>query len=382
MEEYADLSKAKTGQELTTPTRFDDTQYTPIDSFVAMLDQVFEKSNSKGERKRVSVSNKALSVNGRVVNDSMEKYLSASALSSSALKEALKTPLHFFYYQQKTFEPKNRSHFELGTFIHSSFLEPAKFDKVAVMPELNKATNEGLCKAIEFYWNLLRQPSDCILTELKQPALRSKLQDLEQQAVAIGYSIIGADDAIVVDILKRGFYSYGGGVLPQLLRNAKRELSMYGTDSQTGQKVKIRPDALLLAEDIGINAIVSVKSTSATTLDGFINDAAKYRYELSEGMYLDVASQITAREFTATIMIMAQTVIPFQIAVFYWDAEDLQVGKYKYRQAMDIVAECADKKVYRGFEVKAAQGTHGIIQMKLPNWTKFEVQPTYIETNN
>lgn len=378
MENYMDLSTAIVGEELT-PLRFDRTEYTPLDEFVQIVGERLSETNKRGERARVKVSNRALSVNGRVVSDAMDKYLASPNLSSSALKEALKTPLHFFYYQQKTFKPKDTSHFELGTFIHSAFLEPKKFDRVAVMPEVNKATNDGLCTAIEFYWRLMGQTPDCILRELKQSTLRHKLCELEERC---DYSVIGEEDALTVGILRRAFYSYAGGLLPRLLQNAKFEISMYGTDPFSGQKVKVRPDALLLSEDIGVNAIVSIKSTTATTLEGFTADAAKYRYELSEGMYLDVASQITGRQFTATIMIMAQTVIPFQIALFYWSAEDLQVGKYKYRQAIDTVAECATNRSYPGFEVNAAEGSLGMIEMKLPDWIKREIAPKYIEENN
>lgn len=375
MDEYlVDLSDAIVGEELT-PLQFDKAEYTPLDEFIETISGHIYDVDAKGARKKVRVSNKALSVNGRVVNDSMDKYLAAPFLSSSALKEVLKTPLHFFYYQHKTFRPKNTSHFELGTFIHSAFLEPSKFDKVAVMPQVNKATNEGLIQAIQFYWQLLHKLPDCLLSELKQPALRQKLQELEKKS---DYSVISEEDALIVDIVRRGFYGYGNGLLPRLLQNAKYEVSIYGIDPLSGQKVKVRPDAMLLSEDVGVNAIVSLKTTSSTTLEAFISDAAKYRYELSEGMYLDVASMVTGRQFTATIMIMVQTVIPFQIAVFYWDAEDLQIGKYKYRQAIDTVAECKEKGSYPGFETKAEDGSLGFIQMKLPNWTKQELLPTFI----
>ncbi|MEG2761261.1 MAG: PD-(D/E)XK nuclease-like domain-containing protein [Mucinivorans sp.] len=377
MDQYTDLSNAIVGEELT-PLQFDRTEYTPFEEFISTITSRLSDTNAKGERRKIKVSNKALSVNGRVVNDSMERYLTSKHLSSSALKEALKTPLHFFYYQQKTFKPKDTSHFELGTFIHSAFVEPKKFDRVAVIPKATQNTNDGLCKAIEFYWQLSGLVPDSILSEMKQQALRDKLRELKDSCT---YSVIDESDALIVEILKRAYKSYGGGLLPLLLQNAKAEVSMYGVDQFSGQKVKSRPDAMLLSEDIGYNIIVSIKSTSATTLEAFTADAAKYRYELSEGMYLDVASQITGRDFTATIMIMAQTVIPFQIAVFYWNAEDLQIGKYKYRQAIDTVTECSVKGSYRGFEVNAEDGAHGIIQMKMPNWIKRELAPKYIEEN-
>lgn len=142
--------------------------------------------------------------------------------------------------------------------------------------------------------------------------------------------------------------------------------------------MKIRPDGLLLEENFGVNAILSVKTTNATSVEAFMRDCAKYRYELAEGMYLKVAGEITGREFTATLMVMAQTVLPFQVAVFYWDAEDLQVGKYKYAQALDIVKQCRAADTWPGFDAKAEEGAHGIIQCKLPDYIKAELLPQYL----
>lgn len=362
-----DLSTAEVGDELS-PLLFDRTEYTPFEEFVAAI--------QGAEDRKVSVSNRSLSVHGRVVKDSMDRYLGHEGLSSSALKEALKTPLHFFHYLQGTFRPKNTDHFELGTFAHMAFLEPRRFDRVVMEPNYGRNTNEGLIKLIQFYQNLMHLPEDCLLSKLKQKVLRDKLADLEQRC---DYLIVDQSDMMIINAVKRGYNSYGGGVLPRLFKNAKSEVSMYLTDFSTGQKVKIRPDAMVLEEDFGVNAIISLKTTSADTVEQFMADSAKYRYELSEGMYLDVASQTTGRQFTATIMVMLQTVIPFQIAVFYWDAEDLEVGKYKYRQALDIVRECEQKRSYTGFECKAEQGCSGIIQMKLPDWIKRELPPMYIE---
>ncbi|MEG2613297.1 MAG: PD-(D/E)XK nuclease-like domain-containing protein, partial [Alistipes sp.] len=145
-----------------------------------------------------------------------------------------------------------------------------------------------------------------------------------------------------------------------------------------GLPVKIRPDAILLEENFGFNAIISFKTTSATSVETFLRDCAKYQYELSEGMYLKVASEVTGRKFTATLMVMIQTVIPFQVAVLFWDAEDLQVGKYKYAQALDIVKQCKDTNSWLGFDAKAEEGAHGIIQSKLPDYIKLELLPQYI----
>ena len=179
-------------------------------------------------------------------------------------------------------------------------------------------------------------------------------------------------------MIRIAYKTYGGGILPKLMQYVKAETSMYGTDPDTGMKVKIRPDGMLLEENFGINAILSIKTTSASSVQAFYNECAKYRYELSEGMYLKVASEITGRPFTATLMVMIQNTAPFQIAVIFWDAEDLQIGKYKYAQALDIVKRCKASGSWPGFDALAEEGAFGIIQGKLPGYIKSELLPQYL----
>ena len=95
------------------------------------------------------------------------------------------------------------------------------------------------------------------------------------------YTIIEEDDKKIIDVVKSGYKIYGGGILPLIFKYAKNEVSMYGEDD--GMKVKIRPDGMLLEENVGVNAIVSFKTTCANTTERFVRDAAKFKYELSEG---------------------------------------------------------------------------------------------------
>lgn len=367
--DISDLTGATVAEELS-PLRFDREDYTPFEEFlhrIAMLPECPKK-----------VHNYALSVNGRVVNDRMEKYLAHPGESSSLLKEVLKSPRHYLVARNEEVKPRNTDHFELGTFCHQAILEPSKFEKVVVAPKANRGTIEGNCTLINFYCDLLCIPQYTILSTLKLQALKDIVADLEEQAERAGYTMIGEEHYNIIRVIKTSYKTYGGGILTTLMQYVKTETSIYGTDPSTRLKVKIRPDGLLLAENFGMNAILSVKTTCATSVEAFMRDCAKFRYELAEGMYLKVASEVTGRKFTATVMIMAQTTIPFQVAVFYWDAEDLQVGKYKYAQAMDIVKQCRDANCWPGFDAKAEEGAYGIIQCKLPDYIKSELLPQYL----
>lgn len=353
-----------------SPLRFDREEYTPFEAFLHRLAHLPEHPKR--------VHNYALSVNGRVANDRMERYLAHPGESSSLLKEVLKSPRHYLVAKNEGVKPRTTDHFELGTFCHEAILEPRRFEKVIVEPKNNRATIEGNINLVKFCWDTLGVPQDTDLSGLKLQALRDKVAELERRAQEAGYTFIGEEHHRIIRVVRTSYNTYGGGLLPRIMPYIKTETSMYGTDSSTGLKVKIRPDGLLLAENWGINAILSVKTTCATSVEAFMRDCAKFRYELAEGMYLQVASEVTGRPFTATVMIMAQTVIPYQVAVFFWDAEDLAVGKYKYAQAMDMVKQCRDANSWPGFDAKAEAGAYGIIQCKLPEYIKSELLPQYL----
>lgn len=369
--DVSDLSGLET-EDVAQPVelQFDRNDYIDFEQMKWNLDALAAAPTKKA-------SCKSLSVHGRVVQDRMSKYLSARGESSSALKEALKSPRHYLIYQNEKQLEEDKTHFTLGTFIHSAFLEPSKFNKVKVLPEANRSSKAGLQTLIKYYWELLCRPHT-LLDDANMNDLRDILLDLETSAAAQGYTFITPDMLKVVDIIRASYKTYGGGILPRLVSLGRTEVSMYGKDPGTGLKVKIRPDCMLLEEQVGANIILSVKSTSATSIEGFMRDAAKYRYHLAEGMYLQVASEITGRHFAGTLMLVAQTVVPYQCFLLWLDAEDLACGKYAYQQAIDIVRQCKDADSWPGFEAYAEDDAHGIIQARFPSWIKNELKPQYI----
>ena len=370
-----DLSGASADEPVAqlSELRYDKSGYTDFEDFAFKIADLPTKPATK------KPSCRSLSVNGHVVQDRMEKYLSTRAESSSALKEVLKSPRHYLIYKNEDLHADDESHFTLGTFIHSAFLEPSKFSKVKTLPEDgNKNTKAGIQILIKYYWNLLGISPDAFLTEMKMDDLKEVLFDLEVAAKKEGYTFIEAKMAQVVKIVQSSYRTYGNGIIPRLIANGRTEVSMYGKDPGTGLKVKIRPDCMLLEEQVGANIILSVKTTSATSIDAFMRDAAKFRYELAEGMYLQVASEITGRKFTGTLMLIAQTVIPYQCALLWLNAEDLACGKYKYQQAIDIVKQCKETDSWPGFEAYAEEGASGIVQVRFPGWIKSELKPQYI----
>lgn len=345
-----------------------------------------------------------LNAGGRVVQDSMEKYLENEALSSSMLKAALKTPLHFAFARSEDREELEKligtpKYFELGTFLHQAILEPTKFNRAIIEPAASLSTTEGVEKLIKFWeaeiekqgfgFNekeeqltaqevLLLANEDvqkCGLNIEKIDGKRAYLRCLKSFS---GLEPVTEENFIKIQILKKHYENYGNGILKRLLHHSKREISMYHTDPITGLDLKVRPDAIQFKENIGVDAIISIKSSGIEDLQAFYHQAAKLHYDLSEGMYQEIATQCTGRDFNTTISVMLQTVAPFAIAILVWSAEDIEMGKHKYRFALENAKEIIEKESVKGYEVFSEEDNLGLIQMSLPVWNQKEYLPVNI----
>ena len=190
---------------------------------------------------------KSLSVNGTVKRDSMETYLESKHISSSNLKNALKTPRSFYYDWERVFEEKQKPCFQLGTFAHMAFLEPRLFELVKVEPVCNQASKDGVLQMIDFYEGLLENEKDYAKNaESESPsekwnfnALKEYRDDLKQKLIDLGYSFISEEMNMIITALKRNYYWYGGGIIPQILKGAYSEVSFYGRDEETGLDVRV-----------------------------------------------------------------------------------------------------------------------------------------------
>lgn len=365
-----DLDSAAVSDKELNPFAYDPSEYPSLQDMI--------NCPAFNSNKVQTIDLQELSKYGQLLKDSMDDYLKKKNLGSSTIKEVLKTPLHFKFRSEMKDVAKDEKHFELGTFAHMAFLEPDRFDKYIIEPKASMASKDGVTTLIKFYEKINKVELSALgqLGDAKIGDLKNHLTTLKQ---ACPYPVVAEEYQQIIDWLQYQYKHYGGGIIPRILKGAMSEVSFYGKDSSTGIPVKVRPDMFNTEENIGINAIISFKTTSAQDVRKFFYDAAKYQYELSEGMYQKVVSEITGRKFNTTIMIMLQTVAPYLPAVFWWNPEDLANGKYKYRYALDTIKECQDKISWPGFDALSEYGNCGIIEMTLPEWSKKEMHPVDIE---
>lgn len=394
-----DLNTLKTGNELMDAS----IDYTrPLSEYPTpqtIVDFLMQGTDPK------HIYTEDLRVNGIAVQDAMEKYLSDDALSSGMLKDALKTPMHFAFSldgDKAALQElqKEKGHFNLGNYLHQAILEPTKFGRAIVEPTASLASTEGVESLMKFWEETIEkqgfgfnekdeeitvEESLSLATEdvsklgLSMAKIDGKKAYLRALKSFSGLEAVTEENFLKIQILKKHYEEYGGGILKRLLKHSKREISFYHTDPVTGLKVKVRPDAIQFKENIGVDAIISVKSSGIEDLRAFYYQAAKLHYDLSEGMYQEVATAVTGRDFNTTIMIMLQTVAPFAVAILVWSPEDIETGKHKYRTALGIAKESLETESFPGYDSFAEVGNFGLIQMHLPQWNNRELLPSQIE---
>lgn len=351
------------------------------------------------------VYTESLNKNGIAVQESMSKYLASKGyINSGALKEAQKSPLHLFYEVESGWREKleayekTKNHYVLGSFIHQALLEPTKFGRAIVEPAYKLNTKDGVQSMVAFWEDKIASigtiDREGLLVSYKD-AIESMKGCIESSGLGLdkidglrtycallksssGFTAITESDKLIIDIIHSNYKRYGDGLFYDLLKRSKREISLYYDDPIYGIKQRIRPDALQFSENIGADTIISVKSTRAESIGHFTYQSAKLNYELTEGMYCEVASAVTERDFNCVITIMVQTVAPFGVAALVWDGEDIEIGKYKYRQALQTTAECFESGKYPGYDAYAESGNRGLIAMKQPEWNTKELHPVDI----
>lgn len=354
---------------------YDETNYPVLDEFVEGM----KKANDRPKRKR---SLKRLAVNGCILKEPMSDYLQSKHIGSSDLKNALKSPKLFIYTYEKAIQRESRYCEDLGTFVHLALCEPKQFKKVKVEPSFNQAQTKGVIQKIKFFRRMLKRPvskeEETDLYTVKIQKLRSNKEELEKECISKGFIFVSDEMYEKIQIIKQNIARYEGGIIEKVLKGAHPEISFYGKDEESGLSVKVRPDYFNVAENIGFNAVISIKTTSRNNIEEFGNDSARLLYDLSEGMYQEVMSSVTGRKFNVTIMIMIQTIPPFDVALLYWNAEDIQMGKEKYRDALTTVSRCFENGYFPGFNARSASGNFGFIEFGLPGWSKKELAPVNV----
>jgi hypothetical protein len=246
-----------------------------------------------------------------------------SCVSSTGLKEILRSPAHYQAYL--TSERKETPALFLGTAIHAKLLEPALFDETYVIAPV------GDKRAKEYKEFEIANANKKILTPEQAEII---------EGIATSVSMHTSASA--------------------LLRAGLVEHSIIWQDEETGIWLKIRPDCLCVDFDTGI--CLDVKSTDDASHGAFLRSCINYNYDLSAALYVEGLRNTFRRDFDFCFLATEKNK-PYGVALYGASEDMLSRGERRVRQALRLLKQCRDND-----EWPCYQPDGGYEVLEWPRW--------------
>lgn len=252
-----------------------------------------------------------------------EKYVELDGVHATGLKDMAVSPL--LYKSRRENKRPDSDTLRRGRAAHTAMLEPDRFMRDYVLWPKSNGRRFGK------KWDAFREMAGertVINEQIYDAALRMR-DAVRSHPVASVY----------------------------LAERGKAELTIKWTHPRTGAGCVSRIDWLC-------SALVDLKTTRNPAPGKFSSDAARFGYMLQLAFYGDA---VASAGFGAlpTVIIAAQSVEPYDVAVFDIPEDQLQTGRTQYEAALDRLIECQRADVWPGIAPERQE-------LRLPAWATAE----------
>lgn len=261
-----------------------------------------------------------------LVDVDMDSYLAWAAISGSLLSVLhMRTPWHV-YQAMVNPQPRSSAALRLGSVVHTAILEPDELEAryvVAPTPDPERhTTSKGLPSSNPK--NTLAYQRE--VEELVADNPGKELVEAEHWARGLR-----ARDAFARN--KRA---------SQLLRaKGMVEMSAVATDPETGVRVKLRPDKLV----VPVGADVNLKTTDNAREDRFSRDVYRFGYYRSAALR-KLALEWLGWDWRRSILVAIETegeLRPESVVVYELDEGTMDAGEQVVRAMLRVIARCIER---------------------------------------
>jgi len=257
-----------------------------------------------------------------------DHYHAHPAVGHSGLVRIMRSPAHFREFVMNP--PVPTPAMEFGTAVHTAILEPDNFARnYVVAPKFDRRTKEGKEAA---------QAWEC--NNAGKTALPAEQMAAIEQMVASAKQHAGA---------------------ARLLSSGMAEMSGFWIDSESGIECKCRPDFLSMDGET-ITGIIDVKTCSDAGADSFARAIAAFGYDVQAAFYTDGIKELIGRTLPF-YFIAIEKEPPYAAAVYLASEEMIDVGRKKYRAALQLLRWCRDNDQWPGYQPNGE-----IEEINLPRW--------------
>ena len=264
-----------------------------------------------------------------------DQYHAHQAVGHSGLVRIMRSPAHYQEYVSNPPEPTPAM--QLGTAFHAALLEQDMFHQTFVIaPKFDRRTKEG--KAAAEAWEVENA----------------------------GKTALTVDQMAVIEEMVVSVRSHAGA--ERLLAEGVAEMSAFWIDRETGIECKCRPDFLSMAGET-VTGIVDVKTCCDASADGFARAIATLGYDVQAAFYQDGLKAVTGRTIPF-YFIAVEKEAPFAVAAYKASDEVIEVGRAKYRGALQLLQWCRTRGCWPGYQPNGEIET-----INLPRWAaNFDLQ--------
>lgn len=269
---------------------------------------------------------------------SNEDYHRLDALSSTGIKQILRSPMHYRYWRDHPQE--ERDALILGSALHMSVLEPDRFaaDVVAVPDDAPRKPTSRQRGAMK--------PSPATLSAI------GWWDDWE--ASTVGKVVISAEQRVHVEGMGNAVRRHP--VYQEFLVHCLTEVSYLWNDARLGTPCRCRFD-LLHPEHFAFD----LKSTRDASPDGFSRAVASYSYHLQEAHYRNGYEHIAHQSLQAFAFIAVENLPPYGVAVYVNPSNAIRYALNRVEEALILYDHCMKTGYWRGYSEK-------IQPLVLPRW--------------
>lgn len=264
-----------------------------------------------------------------------DQYHAHYAVGHSGLLRIMRSPAHYTEYISNPPAPTPAMMF--GTAFHTALLEPERFaDTFVVTPKFDRRTKEG--KAAVEAW----------------------------EAGNAGKTPLTADQMVAIEKMVANIKSHTGAA--KLLANGLAEMSGFWIDPETGIECKCRPDFLVM-DGQAVTGIVDVKTCCDASAEGFARAIATLGYDMQAAFYQEGFEALAGRT-VPFYFIAVEKDAPHAVAAYKASDEVIEVGRSKYRAALQLLRWCKDNDRWPAYQPNGEIET-----INLPRWAaNFDVE--------
>ncbi len=264
-------------------------------------------------------------------------YLGWKAASKHGLDLVNRSPSHWLSEHQFPIEATPAM--ILGQLVHEAVLEPEKLRSWVVQPKFDRRTKAG--KEAYAEWVEQLDPDATLVTDTQMKTCADMVDAVHSHTAA--QAMLAEDvegrQAELSGVYPEPRYTIGGKPIA----------------------VKFRADLFLPNQGL----IVDLKTTHDARPMSFAKDIANLRYHVQAALYLDGMEMLRPSNGRQFAFIAVEKKPPYEVGVYYLEAEDVLRGRSAYLRDLRQFAVCLENDSYPGYGNLAKA-------LPLPKWARVQ----------